>query len=149
MTDAVIAAIARSPIGRAGKGSLREMRPDDLAAQVVAATLEQVPQLDSSRIEDLYLGAWEHSGPQAENIARRVAVQLGFDSIPGATVNRACASSVETIRMAVNAIRAGDGEAYLAGGVEMRLAVSELACGGFRRSAVPQPVVRGSRAEIG
>lgn len=118
MTDAVIAAIARSPIGRAGKGSLREMRPDDLAAQVVAATLEQVPQLDSSRIEDLYLGAWEHSGPQAENIARRVAVQLGFDSIPGATVNRACASSVETIRMAVNAIRAGDGEAYLAGGVE-------------------------------
>ena len=94
------------------------MRPDDLAAQVVAATLEQVPQLDSSRIEDLYLGAWEHSGPQAENIARRVAVQLGFDSIPGATVNRACASSVETIRMAVNAIRAGDGEAYLAGGVE-------------------------------
>jgi len=118
VTDAVIAAIARSPIGRAGKGSLREMRPDDLAAQVVAATLEQVPQLDSSRIEDLYLGAWEHSGPQAENIARRVAVQLGFDSIPGATVNRACASSVETIRMAVNAIRAGDGEAYLAGGVE-------------------------------
>ena len=118
MTDAVIAAIARSPIGRAGKGSLREMRPDDLAAQVVAATLEQVPQLDSEPHRRPLSGRMGAFGPQAENIARRVAVQLGFDSIPGATVNRACASSVETIRMAVNAIRAGDGEAYLAGGVE-------------------------------
>jgi acetyl-CoA C-acetyltransferase len=118
VTDAVVVAIARSPIGRAIKGTLRDMRPDDLAAHIVRAALDRVPQLVPTRLDDLYLGAWEHSGAQSENIARRVAVQLGLDGVPGATVNRACASSVQTIRMAVNAIRAGDGEAFVAGGVE-------------------------------
>jgi acetyl-CoA C-acetyltransferase len=118
MPDAVIAAVARSPIGRAGKGSLRTIRPDDLAAQVVRAALNDVPEIHPGEIDDLYLGAWEHSGGQSENVARRVAVQLGFDSMPGATINRACASSVQAIRMAANAIKAGDGKAFVAGGVE-------------------------------
>ncbi|MHA4854489.1 acetyl-CoA C-acetyltransferase [Rhodococcus sp. MSC1_016] len=118
MTEAVIVATARSPIGRAGKGSLREMRPDDLAAQVIRAALDKVPALDPSTIEDLYLGAWEHSGEQSENIARRVAVQLGLDTVPGATVNRACSSSVQTTRMAANAIKAGDGDIFVSAGVE-------------------------------
>lgn len=81
MTEAVIVATARSPLGRAGKGSLIGIRPDDLAAQMVRAALEQVPALDPHSVDDLYLGAWEHSGEQSENIARRVAVQLG-DSAP-------------------------------------------------------------------
>ncbi|MEV6362616.1 acetyl-CoA C-acetyltransferase [Nocardia asteroides] len=118
MTEAVIVATARSPIGRAGKGSLISLRPDDLAAQVIAAALAQVPGLDPNTVDDLYLGAWEHTGEQAENIARRVAVQLGLDAVPAVTVNRACASSVQTTRMAVNAIKAGDGEVFISGGVE-------------------------------
>ena len=118
MPDAVIAAVARSPIGRAGKGSLRAIRPDDLAAQVIRGALDMIPQLDPAQIDDLYLGAWEHSGGQSENIARRVAVELGYDGMPGVSINRACASSVQTIRMAANAIKAGDGSAFIAGGVE-------------------------------
>ncbi|SDE59202.1 acetyl-CoA C-acetyltransferase [Rhodococcus tukisamuensis] len=118
MTEAVIVATARSPIGRAGKGSLTGMRPDDLAAQMVRAALDLVPALDPNSVEDLYLGGWEHSGEHGENIARRVAVQLGMDAVPGATVNRACASSVQTTRMAVNAIKAGDGDVFVSAGVE-------------------------------
>ncbi|MDJ0396579.1 acetyl-CoA C-acetyltransferase [Rhodococcus sp. G-MC3] len=118
MNEAVIVAIARSPIGRAGKGSLAGIRPDDLAAQMVRAALQQIPALDANRIEDLYLGAWEHTGEQSENIARRVAVQLGMDAVPAATVNRACASSVQTTRMAVNAIKSGDGDVFVSAGVE-------------------------------
>ncbi|MCT2030968.1 acetyl-CoA C-acetyltransferase [Dietzia cinnamea] len=118
MTEAVIVATARSPLGRAGKGSLIGIRPDDLAAQMVRAALEQVPALDPHSVDDLYLGAWEHSGEQSENIARRVAVQLGMDTVPAATVNRACASSVQTTRMAVNAIKSGDGDVFISAGVE-------------------------------
>ncbi|NEW48914.1 acetyl-CoA C-acetyltransferase [Nocardia cyriacigeorgica] len=118
MTEAVIVATARSPIGRAGKGSLTGMRPDDLAAQTIKAALDQIPECDAHAIEDLYLGAWEHTGEQSENIARRVAVQLGLDGVPGATVNRACASSVQTTRMAANAVKAGDGEIFVSAGVE-------------------------------
>ncbi|MFC6707118.1 acetyl-CoA C-acetyltransferase [Flexivirga alba] len=118
MTEAVIVATARSPIGRAFKGSLADVRPDDLAAHVIGAALASVPSLDPTTIEDLYLGAWEHSGEQSENIARRVAVQLGLDTVPGSTVNRACASSVQTTRMAANAIKSGDGEIFVSAGVE-------------------------------
>ncbi|SDD15861.1 acetyl-CoA C-acetyltransferase [Rhodococcus tukisamuensis] len=118
MTEAVIVSTARSPIGRAGKGSLVGIRPDDLAARIVRAALDKIPALDADTVEDLYLGAWEHSGEQSENIARRVALQLGLDSVPGATVNRACASSVQTTRMAANAIKAGDGEVFISAGVE-------------------------------
>jgi len=118
MTEAVIVATARSPIGRAGKGSLAGVRPDDLAAQMVRAALDKVPALDPNTVDDLYLGAWEHTGEQSENIARRVAVQLGMDAVPAVTVNRACASSVQTTRMAFNAIKAGDGDVFVSAGVE-------------------------------
>lgn len=118
MPEAVIVSTARSPIGRAGKGSLVTLRPDDLMAQTIAAALAKVPELDPGTIDDLYVGAWEQSGEQAENLARRVAIMLGYDSLPAAMVNRACASSVQTARMAANAIRSGDGHVYLSGGVE-------------------------------
>ncbi|MFG1621763.1 acetyl-CoA C-acetyltransferase [Kribbella sp. NPDC049227] len=118
MPEAVIVATARSPIGRARKGSLRDLRPDDLAAVMVRAALDQVPALDPVEIDDLYVGSWEHGGEQGENLARRVAVQLGLDPVPGSSVNRACASSVQTTRMACNAIRAGDGSVFVSAGVE-------------------------------
>jgi acetyl-CoA C-acetyltransferase len=116
--DAVIVAAARSPIGRAGKGSLKEIRADDLAAQIIRAALDQVPALDADEIEDLYLGCGLPGGEQGFNLARVVAVLLGHDQMPGATVTRYCASSVQTTRMAFHAIRAGEGQAYISAGVE-------------------------------
>jgi len=118
MPDAVIAAAARSPIGRAVKGSLAQLRPDDLAAQVVRAALDQVPQLDVTEIEDLHMGCGEPYDEQGANIARRVAVQLGLDGLPGTTVNRFCSSSLQTTRMALHAIRAGEGDVFISAGVE-------------------------------
>ncbi len=118
MPEAVIVAAARSPIGRAFKGSLRDVRPDDLAATIVAAALEQVPALDRAGLDDLYLGCAEPHAEHGLNLARRVAVQLGLDGLPAATVNRFCASSVQTTRMAFHAIRAGEGQAFVSGGVE-------------------------------
>ena len=116
--QAVIVAAGRSAIGRARKGSLVDTRPDDLAAEIIAGTLTRVPQLNPADIDDLYLGAWEHSGEQGENLARRVGVLLGWDGVPGATVNRGCGSSLQTTRMAANAICAGDGHVYVSAGVE-------------------------------
>ncbi|WP_067904620.1 acetyl-CoA C-acetyltransferase [Nocardia vaccinii] len=118
MPEAVIVAAARSPIGRANKGSLASMRPDDLATQMVRAALDQVPQLDPAAIEDLVLGCGLPGGEQGNNLARVVAVQLGYDQLPGATVTRYCASSVQTTRMAMHGIRAGEGEVYISAGVE-------------------------------
>ena len=118
MTEAVIVAATRSPIGRAGKGSLKDVRPDDLAATVVQAALDQVPGLDPADIDDLYLGCAEPSGEQGMNMARVVAVLLGLDHVPAATINRFCASSAQTTRMATHAIRAGEGEVFVSAGVE-------------------------------
>jgi acetyl-CoA C-acetyltransferase len=118
MPEAVIVATARSPIGRAFKGSLTGIRPDDLAAQMVAAVLAKVPQLDPADIGDLILGCGLPGGEQGFNMARVVAVLLGHDHLPGTTVNRYCSSSLQTIRMAFHAIRAGEGDAYIAAGVE-------------------------------
>ncbi|MFE2756703.1 acetyl-CoA C-acetyltransferase [Actinosynnema sp. NPDC059335] len=118
MPEAVIVATARSPIGRARKGSLVDLRPDDLAAQVVAAALDQVPELDPATITDLHLGCAEPQDEHGQNMARRVAVQLGLDTLPGTTVNRFCASSVQTARMAFHAIKAGEGHAFVSAGVE-------------------------------
>lgn len=115
---AVIVAAGRSPIGRSRKGSLVDARPDDLAAEVIAGVLTRVPSIRAEDIDDLYVGAWEHSGEQGENLARRVAVQLGWDTVPGSTVNRGCGSSLQTTRMAANAVLAGDGEIFLSAGVE-------------------------------
>ena len=136
MPEPVIVAVARTPIGRAFKGSLTEIRADDLAAAAVHDVLARVPQLDPAEIDDLYLGAWDHTGEQGENLARRVAVLAGFDGIPGASVNRACASSVQTTRMAANAIRSGDGHVFLSVGAEV---VSRYPATGDRSGLASMP----------
>ncbi|WP_433347410.1 acetyl-CoA C-acetyltransferase [Micromonospora sp. CA-111912] len=117
--DAVIVATARSPIGRAHKGSLRDVRPDDLAATIVRAALDKVPQLDPTEIDDLYLGCGLPGGEQGFNMARVVATLMGLDGLPGATLTRYCASSLQTTRMAMHAIRAGEGDVFVSAGVEM------------------------------
>src|SRR5205085_1344346 len=118
MPEAVIVATARSPIGRAAKGSLRDLRPDDLAATIVRAALDKVPQLDPRDIEDLYLGCGLPGGEQGFNMARVVSTLLGFDHLPGATTTRYCASSLQTTRMAFHAIKAGEGDVFVSAGVE-------------------------------
>ncbi|TDC82756.1 acetyl-CoA C-acetyltransferase [Micromonospora sp. KC606] len=117
--DAVIVATARSPIGRAFKGSLRDVRPDDLAATIVRAALDKVPGLDPTEIDDLYLGCGLPGGEQGFNMARVVATLMGLDGLPGATLTRYCASSLQTTRMAMHAIRAGEGDVFVSAGVEM------------------------------
>ena len=118
MAEAVIVAAARTPIGRAFKGSLASARPDDLAAGVIRAALEQVPGLDPATIDDLYLGCAEPWGEHGFNMARVVSVLLGLDTVPGATINRFCASSVQTTRQAFHAIKAGEGDTFISAGVE-------------------------------
>ncbi|KMO67423.1 acetyl-CoA C-acetyltransferase [Mycolicibacterium chlorophenolicum] len=118
MPEAVIVATARSPIGRANKGSLVSMRPDDLAAQMVKAVLDKVPALDPRDIDDLIMGCGQPGGEAGFNIGRTVAVQLGYDFLPGTTVNRYCSSSLQTTRMAFHAIKAGEGDAFISAGVE-------------------------------
>jgi acetyl-CoA C-acetyltransferase len=119
MAEAVIVATARSPIGRAGRGSLAGLRADDLATTIVQAALDKVPALDPADIDDLYLGCGLPGGEQGFNMARVVATLLGGDSLPAATVNRYCASSVQTTRMAFHAIKAGEGDVFVSAGVEM------------------------------
>src|SRR5919199_1667156 len=97
MPEAVIVAAARSPIGRAHKGSLTTIRPDDLTVQVVSAALAQVPQLDPADVDDLMLGCGLPGGEQGFNMARVVAVLLGYDTLPGTTITRYCSSSLQTI----------------------------------------------------
>ncbi|MEU6320748.1 acetyl-CoA C-acetyltransferase [Streptomyces sp. NPDC047009] len=118
MPEAVIVSAARSPIGRAVKGSLKDVRPDDLAAAMVAAALAKVPELDIRDVDDLILGCGLPGGEQGFNMARTVAVLLGHDGMPGTTVTRYCASSLQSTRMALHAIRAGEGHAFVAAGVE-------------------------------
>ncbi|OBI47553.1 acetyl-CoA acetyltransferase [Mycobacterium kyorinense] len=118
MPEAVIVSTARSPIGRAVKGSLATMRPDDLAAQMVRAALDKVPALNPHQIDDLMMGCGQPGGESGYNIARVVAVALGYDFLPGTTVNRYCSSSLQTTRMAFHAIKAGEGDAFISAGVE-------------------------------
>ena len=119
MPDAVVVATARSPIGRAFKGSLTQVRPDDLTATIVQAALDKVPALDPAEIDDLLLGCGLPGGEQGFNMARVVAVLLGLDALPGTTVTRYCSSSLQTTRMAYHAIRAGEGDVFVSAGVEM------------------------------
>ena len=119
MPDAVVVATARSPIGRAGKGSLKDIRPDDLAATIVQAALDQVPQLDPADIDDLMVGCGLPGGEQGFNLPRVVAVLLGFDFLPATTITRYCGSSLQTTRMALHAIKAGEGDVFISAGVEM------------------------------
>ncbi|MFR9776260.1 acetyl-CoA C-acetyltransferase [Micromonospora sp. MS34] len=116
--DAVIVATTRSPIGRAVKGSLKDVRPDDLAATIVQAALDKVPALDPTTIDDLYLGCGLPGGEQGFNMGRVVATLLGLDGLPGATLTRYCASSLQTTRMAMHAIRADEGDVFISAGVE-------------------------------
>jgi len=118
MPEAVIVSAARTPIGRANKGSLKEFRPDDLAAFAVRSALEKVPGLDPTTIDDLYLGCGLPGGESGFNMAKVVNTLLGLDTVPGATITRYCASSVQTTRMAFHAIKAGEGDVFVSAGVE-------------------------------
>jgi acetyl-CoA C-acetyltransferase len=161
MPEAVIVATARSPIGRAYKGSLRDLRPDDLAATIIAAALAKVPQLDPATIDDLYLGCGLPGGEQGFNMARVVATLLGYDSLPGATITRYCSSSLQTTRMAMHAIRAGEGDVFISAGVEtvsrfargssdgLPSAAQELVGGGWENPAFDGAQVRSEKRAAG
>jgi acetyl-CoA C-acetyltransferase len=137
MTEAVIVATARSPIGRAAKGSLVDLRPDDMAAQIVKALMAKVPQVSADDIEDLIMGCGQPAGEAGFNIGRAVAVLSGLDNVPGVTVNRYCSSSLQTIRMAAHAIKAGEGDCFIAAGVE---AVSRYGSGAS--DTAPNPIFK-------
>ncbi|UUN27286.1 acetyl-CoA C-acetyltransferase [Streptomyces sp. FIT100] len=119
MPEAVIVSAARSPIGRAFKGSLKDLRPDDLTATIIQAALAKVPELDPGDIDDLMLGCGLPGGEQGHNLGRIVAVQMGMDHLPGCTITRYCSSSLQTSRMALHAIKAGEGDVFISAGVEM------------------------------
>jgi len=118
MAEAVVVAVARSPIGRAFKGSMVSIRPDDLTVQMIAAALAKVPQLDPADIDDIMLGCGLPGGEQGYNMARVVAIMLGYDTVPGTTITRYCSSSLQTTRMAYHAIKAGEGDVFVSAGVE-------------------------------
>jgi acetyl-CoA C-acetyltransferase len=126
MPEAVIVAATRTPIGRANKGSLVDCRPDDLTALVLRAVLEQVPQVEPEMIDDVMVGCAQPAGEAGYNVARLASVLAGLGDVPGTTVNRYCSSSLQTIRMAAHAIKAGEGDVFVAAGVE---AVSRFAQG--------------------
>jgi acetyl-CoA C-acetyltransferase len=117
MPEAVIVETARTPIGRAVKGSLADVRPDDMSAFIVKDLLDKVPGLDPNEVEDICWGIGQPGGEGGYNIARVIAVMNDMN-VPGVTVNRYCSSSLQTIRMAAHAIKAGEGDCFVAGGVE-------------------------------
>ncbi|HZB33251.1 MAG TPA: acetyl-CoA C-acetyltransferase [Streptosporangiaceae bacterium] len=119
MPEAVVVATARSPIGRAFKGSLTQARPDDMVVQMVRAALDKVPELDPKDIDDLLVGCGLPGGEQGFNMARVVTVLLGWDHVPGATITRYCSSSLQTTRMAFHAIKSGEADVIISAGVEM------------------------------
>jgi acetyl-CoA C-acetyltransferase len=137
MTEAVIVATARSPIGRANKGSLVDLRPDDMAAQIVRALMDKVPSVSAGDVEDLIMGVGQPAGEAGFNIGRMVAGLAGLGDVPGVTVNRYCSSSLQTIRMAAHAIKAGEGDCFIAAGVE---AVSRYASGAS--DTAPNPIFK-------
>jgi acetyl-CoA C-acetyltransferase len=129
MSEAVIVDAVRTPIGRAGKGSLKDVRADDLAAVPLTALQERNPEVDFSQTGDIMMGAAFGAGEQGYNIGRNAALLSGIDHhVPACTLNRFCASSLQTLRMAFHAIKAGEGDQYIAAGVE---AVSRAAGGDF------------------
>jgi acetyl-CoA C-acetyltransferase len=137
MTEAVIVATARSPIGRANKGSLVDLRPDDMSAQILKALMDKAPQVKAADVNDVMWGIGQPAGEGGFNIARVISVLAGFDDIPGVTVNRYCSSSLQTIRMAFHAIKAGEGDCFVAGGVET---VSRYASGAS--DLAPNPIFK-------
>ena len=137
MPEAVIVATARSPIGRANKGSLKDLRPDDMSAQIIRALMAKVPQVKATDVEDLMMGIGQPAGEGGFNVARMAAILAGLDDVPGVTVNRYCSSSLQTIRMAAHAIRSGEGDCFIAAGVET---VSRYASGAS--DSAPNPVFK-------
>ena len=117
MPEAVIVATSRTPVGRAVKGSLTEVRPDDMSAFIIGDVLSKVPGLDTADVEDVIWGIGQPGGEGGHNIARVASILAGVNA-PGVTVNRYCSSSLQTIRMAAHAIKAGEGDCFVAGGVE-------------------------------
>ncbi len=117
MAEAVIVAASRTPIGRAGKGSLINERPDDLSAFIIDDVLDKVPELPRDQVEDVLWGIGQPGGEGGYNVARVASLMAGVEA-PGVTVNRYCSSSLQTIRMAAHAIKAGEGDVFVAGGVE-------------------------------
>jgi len=145
MTEAVIVATARSPIGRANKGSLTTLRPDDMSAQILKALMDKAPQVKASDVNDVMWGIGQPAGEGGFNIARVISILAGFDDIPGVTVNRYCSSSLQTIRMAFHAIKAGEGDCFIAGGCE---AVSRYMSGAS--DSAPNPIFKepGERTKL-
>jgi acetyl-CoA C-acetyltransferase len=144
--EAVIVATARTPIGRAFKGSLVDARPDDMGGFIVSKLMEKVPEVDPGSVEDLMCGAANGAGEQSMNLARQVALLGGLpDTVPGTTVNRFCASSLQTIRMAFHAIKAGEGDTYIAAGVE---SLSRTGGRGFTRDDMNPRFVKGNEGFI-
>ena len=137
MTEAVIVATARSPIGRANKGSLVDLRPDDMSAQILKALMEKAPQVRASDVDDVMWGIGQPAGEGGFNIARVISSLAGYDDVPGVTVNRYCSSSLQTIRMAFHAIKAGEGDVFIAGGCET---VSRYASGAS--DMAPNPIFK-------
>jgi len=145
MTEAVIVATARSPIGRANKGSLVDLRPDDMSAQIIKALMAKVPQVKSDQVEDVIMGIGQPAGEGGFNVARVAAVLAGLDDVPGVTVNRYCSSSLQSIRMAAHAIKAGEGDCFIAAGVET---VSRYMSGASDTAPNPVFKVPGARTKL-
>jgi acetyl-CoA C-acetyltransferase len=138
MPEAVIVATARSPIGRANKGTLTTLRPDDMSAQIIRALMAKVPSVQASDVEDLIMGVGQPAGEAGFNVGRMVAILAGLDNVPGVTVNRYCSSSLQTIRMAAHAIKSGEGDCFISAGVE---AVSRYQFGAS--DTAPNPIFKG------
>ena len=151
MTEAVIVSTARSPIGRAFKGSLKDERPDDLAAAMVTAALAKIPAFDPGGpegrgLDDLYLGCAEPSGEAGSNMARVVNVLAGLDTVPAATINRFCASSLQAARMAFHAISSGEGHAFVSAGVESVSRYENWVGAGETDTSLHNPLFEAARA---
>lgn len=146
MSEVVIVSAIRTPIGRANKGALKDVRPDDLAALAIKAAVERVPQLDRSLIEDVILGCAFPEGEQGMNLARIVGALAGLpETAGGVTVNRFCASSLQAVNMAAQSIMLGQGDVIVAGGVE---SMSRVPMGGFNPSYNPRLVPSKNEKEV-
>ena len=146
MPEAVIVDAIRTPIGRAMKGSLKTVRADELAAVPLTALQERNPDVDFGQTDDIYMGAASSIGEQAYNVGRNAALLSGIDHhVPAATVNRFCASSLQTMRMAYHAVKAGEGDQYIAAGVE---AVSRAGLGAGMPDDFKHPKLDGSEGSL-
>jgi acetyl-CoA C-acetyltransferase len=146
MPEAVIVDAIRTPIGRAVKGSLKTVRADELAAIPIRALIERNPGVDFRETTDVLMGAASGIGEQGYNVGRNAALLAGLDHhVPGCTVNRFCASSLMTIRMAAHAVRAGEGDQYIAAGVE---AVSRAGLGAGMMEEAKHPRLNGSEGSL-